>query len=104
MRADSWPFLALGDVRLDFPPPAHGEPLSLGLFRIVIQDINVALKISDSDEFLATVAIHVGQAEPAVGAAVVIAKLGFFAARGAVKNHYAIMGGDADLRHAIAVE
>ena len=97
MRPDLRPFLALFDVLLDVPPPAHREPLRFRLLRLVVQDVDVALKVTHGDEFHLTISIHVRQPEPAVRAALVIAQFSFFAPGGALENHDTIVRGDTDL-------
>src|SRR5437870_3775096 len=75
MRTNLRPLFPLLDILLDIAPPADREPLRLGLFRVVVQHINMALKLTDGDQLLLPIAIHIHQPEPSIRPAVVITQL-----------------------------
>ena len=104
MRADLRPFLAFLDVLFDIPPPLDAQALRFRSRPIVFENVNMALKIPDGHQLHLSVAVHIGQTEPAVGAAGVVAQLRFLAARRAVEDHHAIVGRDADLRAPVAID
>jgi len=71
MRPDLRPFFAFLDVLLEIATPPYRETLRFELARIVVQDVDVALEISNRNQFFLAIAIDVDQTEPAIGAAVV---------------------------------
>src|SRR5215470_15602500 len=104
MRPNLRPFLAFLDVLFDVPSPPDRKTPVFGLLRIIVQDIDVALKITDCDQFLMAVAIDIRQTEPAVGSVLVITEFAFLASGSAFENHHTVMRCHANLRNTIAIE
>src|SRR5438046_997936 len=104
MWSDLRPFPALFDILFDVTPPANRQSLGLGFFRIIIQDVDVALKVADRNQLLLAVIIHIHHTEPAVGPAVMIAEFGLFAPADGVEDHHSIVRRYTDLRNAIAIK
>jgi hypothetical protein len=104
MRPDLRPFGAILDGLFNVAPPAHRKTFLLRLGRIVIQHIDVTLKIADRDQLHRPRRIHIGQTEPTVRTTLVITQFRLFASRGAFEDHHPIMCRHADLLDPVSVQ
>ena len=104
MRPDLRPFHALLDVRLDIASPLDPQTLRFRECAIIVQNVDMALKVADGNQLILPITIHVGHPEPAVGATGMVAQFGLLVAGRAVEDHHPIVRRHADFLDPVAVQ